>query len=141
MPAALFSVLTPILSEVISKHIGDKNQAGKILHAVTDGLNSRQQDMQVLLAEMNKSQMQVNKAEAKNSSIWVAGWRPAIGWVCVAGLGWMVLLEPLLHYLLHLTDSDISLPTLEYDLLFELTFGMLGMAGLRSFDKLKGTSF
>ena len=57
-----------------------------------------------------------------------------------AGLRWMILAEPVLRHILVISGQHIDLPVLRYDILFELTLGMLGMAGLRSFDKLKGTS-
>ena len=140
MITPLLTMLTPVLSDILTRQISDKDRAGQILHAITDGLSQRQDEMHSALAEMNKAQLQVNAFEAQSRSLWVAGWRPAIGWVCVAGLVWMILAEPVLRHILVISGQHIDLPVLRYDILFELTLGMLGMAGLRSFDKLKGTS-
>ena len=110
------------------------------MRAITEGLHTHQHDMEQAFSEMNSAQMQVNQAEAASRSLLIAGWRPAIGWVCVAGLSWMVIIAPVLHYLLQLGGWSAELPAIEYELLFELSLGMLGMAGLRSFEKLKGVT-
>jgi hypothetical protein len=88
-----------------------------------------------LLAEQNIAQTEVNKIEAGSSSIFVAGWRPAIGWVGVLALSYQFLLYPLLQWL----PIDKTPPVPDANVLFTLITGMLGIAGLRSFDKLKET--
>lgn len=77
----------------------------------------------------------VIKIEAANPSIFVAGWRPAIGWIGVLALAYQFLLYPILQWLP--IDKHPLLP--DSNTLFTLITGMLGIAGLRSFDKLKGT--
>ena len=88
-----------------------------------------------LLAEQNIAQTEVNKTEASNPSIFVAGWRPAIGWIGALALGYQFIIYPLLLWLPF--DNVPSLP--DDNTLLTLITGMLGIAGLRSFDKLKGT--
>jgi hypothetical protein len=88
-----------------------------------------------LLAEQNIAQTEVNKIEAASASIFVAGWRPAIGWVGVLALTYQFLLYPILQWL----PIDKAPPLPDANTLFTLITGMLGIAGLRSFDKLKET--
>lgn len=88
-----------------------------------------------LLADQNIAQTEVNKTEASNPSIFVAGWRPAIGWIGALALGYQFIIYPLLLWLP--IDKVPSLP--DDNTLLTLITGMLGIAGLRSFDKLKGT--
>lgn len=87
-----------------------------------------------LLADQNIAQTEVNKTEASNPSIFVAGWRPAIGWIGALALGYQFIIYPLLLWLP--IDKVPSLP--DDNTLLTLITGMLGIAGLRSFDKLKG---
>lgn len=92
------------------------------------------------LVEESNNQAEINKAEAAHTSLWVAGWRPAIGWVCAAGFAWTFLFYPVLTWFAALVGLDANLPTIQNDMLFELTMGMLGLGALRSFDKWKGTA-
>lgn len=88
-----------------------------------------------LISEQNIAQTEVNKVEAASSSLFMAGWRPAIGWIGALALLYQFILYPLL---LWLPVKEPPKP-LDYTMLFTLITGMLGIAGLRSFDKLKGT--
>lgn len=79
------------------------------------------------------SQMEVNKIEAAHKSIFVAGWRPFIGWVCGFGLMYNVILSPII-------DIWTEVPEVNPDLLYPVLLGMLGLGGMRSFEKLKRVS-
>lgn len=101
-----------------------------------------------LLQQSDLSQLQVNQAEARSGSSFVAGWRPAIGWVCAIALGYQYLAVPLFVWgtsWVGATTQNVTLlnmpspPTLDNNL-WELMFGMLGMGALRSFEKLKGVA-
>jgi hypothetical protein len=93
------------------------------------------------------AQIEVNKVEAQHSSVFVAGWRPAIGWVGVAAMAYQFLLYPLLlwgwTYLQGMGWIPTELnapPVLEADQLWVILSGILGIAGMRSFEKTKGVA-
>ncbi|GGY85709.1 hypothetical protein GCM10011613_33270 [Cellvibrio zantedeschiae] len=88
-----------------------------------------------LIAEQNTAQAEVNKTEATHTSLFVAGWRPAIGWVGALALFYQFILYPLLCWIPGMETP----PTPNSDALYPLIMGMLGIGTLRSFDKLKGT--
>jgi hypothetical protein len=67
-----------------------------------------------------------------------AGWRPAVGWICAAGVGWAYLGHPLFMWGAALWSPGLDPPAIHTDSLFELVLAMLGMAGLRSFEKATG---
>jgi hypothetical protein len=83
-------------------------------------------------------QIQTNIEEAKSASVFVAGWRPAVGWVCAAGFAWQYFLGPLAMFTLNAFGLAVSLPALEASELMTILLGMLGLAGMRSYDKGKG---
>ena len=98
-------------------------------------------------ADLLRGQLEVNRAEAASSSLFVAGWRPAIGWIGAAALGYQFLLYPLLVWawaLLQargLVSGDLQPPPmLDTDALWVVLSGMLGIAGLRSVEKVKGVA-
>lgn len=88
-----------------------------------------------LIAQQNIAQTEVNKIEAASDRLFVAGWRPAIGWVGATALAYQFIFYPLLCWIP--LDRPPPVP-LDYAELYGLIAGMLGMAGLRSFDKRKG---
>jgi len=79
------------------------------------------------------SQVDLNRVEAAHKSIFVAGWRPFVGWVCGFGLLYNVILAPFLGIWL-------AVPEVETELLYPVLLGMLGLGGMRSFEKVKRVS-
>lgn len=90
------------------------------------------------MVEMNKGQMEINKQEAAHKSLFVAGWRPFIGWVCGIALLWQFVGTPVAMFALSVAEITVELPKIETDDLFELVLAMLGMGGLRTYEKMKG---
>ena len=93
------------------------------------------------------AQIEVNKIEAASSSVFVSGWRPAIGWIGVAAMGYQFLLYPLFHwawkYLQAMGWVPVGMdppPVLDADQLWVILSGILGIAGMRSFEKTKGVA-
>lgn len=126
----LIASLLPILGTVIDKVIPDKDAADKA-----------KLEMQAKIIDAANTgalaQLEVNKAEAAHDSVFVAGWRPAIGWVCAAALAYSYMIVPLVGFTLTLFGQPVpKWPVLDNNL-WELMFGMLGMGALRSFDKMK----
>ena len=87
-----------------------------------------------LLSDQNIAQMEINKEEARSSKLFVAGWRPAIGWIGVIALFYQFVAYPLLLWL----PFDNPPKPMESDILYTIITGMLGIAGMRSFDKMQG---
>lgn len=98
-------------------------------------------------ADLVRGQLEVNRAEATSGSLFVAGWRPAIGWIGAAALGYQFLLYPLLVWVWSLLQArgvvpgDLQPPPmLDTSALWVVLSGMLGIAGLRSVEKVKGVA-
>jgi hypothetical protein len=89
--------------------------------------------------EAAMAQVEVNKAEAQHRSIFVAGWRPFIGWVCGVALAYHFVLAPFIVFGVAWSGAEIpELPTFDMDSLMTVLLGMLGLGGMRSFEKAKG---
>lgn len=101
-----------------------------------------EQERQQLAAVLTviQGQLDTNKAEAASASPFVAGWRPAIGWVCAAALAAQYIARPMLQWAGVLTGHTWpQLPGID-DNLWQLMLGMLGLGGLRTFEKTKGVA-
>lgn len=128
-PIALIEIGARLLDKIIpDKDAREKAQA-ELLRAAQD------QDFQKAIA-----QIEVNKMEAQHTSLFVAGWRPAIGWICVIGLGYNFLLYPIMTWLVAVSGAEFTPPPLLSENLMELVMGMLGLGALRSFEKWKGVA-
>lgn len=90
--------------------------------------------------KINLAQIEVNKEEAKNSNIFVSGWRPFIGWICGFALLYVAILEPMARFLCTMLGYTGSYPVVDTDITMQVLLGMLGLAGLRSYDKKTGTA-
>jgi len=127
--ALLIPVLGPLLDTLLKRTIPDPEARQKAIL-----------DLYAKLQESDIGQMEVNKAEAAHNSVFVAGWRPFIGWVCGLALFYQYLLAPMSVWVSFIIGHPIPSPPSLDDQLWQLLFGMLGMGALRSFDKLKGTA-
>ena len=88
-----------------------------------------------------EQQNAVNQVEAAHNSVFVAGWRPFIGWVCGVGITWAYLVHPLLMWAVAAYNLPIqNIPALDTDGLYQLVLAMLGLGGLRTFEKVKGVT-
>jgi hypothetical protein len=127
--------LGPIMDGVL-RFIPDKNERAK----------AQEQFEGQMLAAMTSlvaGQLEINKQEAMHSSIFVAGWRPAIGWICGIALGWNFIFQPLLLYVAWLIPEGADLakaPQLDTGELMTVLLGMLGLGGLRTYEKRLGVA-
>ena len=85
-------------------------------------------------------QTEINKIEAANANLFVSGWRPAVGWVCVSGLFMSFVGGPFFTWGAALAHSAIVFPTLPLDILLTLLVGMLGLGGMRTVERLNGVA-
>jgi hypothetical protein len=87
-----------------------------------------------------QAQTDVNKVEAASSSMFVAGWRPFIGWVCGTGLLVQFLINPLFTWVAALFHRLFVFPSLDLGTLTTLLFGMLGLGAMRTYEKVNGVN-
>lgn len=134
-------VAGPILG-IINKLIPDKAAAAAATAQLqTMAMQGQLADELAQLQSITVNQSDINKVEAASSSLFVAGWRPAIGWILASALAFQYLVRPLATIGLMLAKVQLSapLPGLD-DNLWQLLFGMLGMGALRTAEKFKGVA-
>jgi hypothetical protein len=108
-----------------------------------DERNQAQLKMQELLMQPQIQMGLATLQEAKHPSVFVAGWRPALGWICAAGLAWEYIIRSLLASALVMAGEGVKaveLPHLDAEQLMALVAILLGVAGYRTVEKLKGTA-
>lgn len=137
---SLLSILAPelgsifgVVDKVVDRLVPDKNAGEKLKNEIQ--LELAQAQMKGELA-----QLEVNKAEAASSSMFVAGWRPFIGWICGCALAYQYLFTPLAWWIATSFRLQFTAPPKLDDVLWQLMFGMLGMGTLRTVEKFKGVA-
>ena len=127
----MWGPIISVVSSVLDKVIPDNNAKEKAKADIEKALIDNS-------AQINLAQAETNKIEANHRSVFIAGWRPFLGWVCGIGFAWIFVLNPILQWGLALYGINSVLPQLQTDVLMELTIALLGLAGLRSWEKAKG---
>ena len=94
--------------------------------------------MKEIEAKLKEKQLDINKVEAGHRSIFVSGWRPFLGWISGLSIGYVYLFQPLLDMILQMFGVEVNWVVLDLGQLMPLILGMLGLGGLRSFEKAKG---
>lgn len=87
-----------------------------------------------------KAQTDINIEEAKNPNLFVSGWRPFIGWICGIGVFYHFIGFSLMEWFIKVLEFNIETPKLDTDGLMSLVIALLGMGGLRTFEKVKGVN-
>jgi len=88
-----------------------------------------------IAGKLAEVQTKINEAEATHRTVFVAGWRPFIGWVCGLGLLYAVFIEPLLRFVFTVNGWEIEFPHIDTTITMQVLFGMLGLVGARSYEK------
>ena len=115
------------VSQILDKFIADKDLKLKLQHELNQELH-----------KANMAQIEVNKVEAQHRTIFVAGWRPFTGWICASALAYHFIIEPILIFALATQNIQLTLPTFDMGSLLTVLMGMLGLGGLRTYEKAKG---
>jgi len=133
----MWGFLQPLVGPIVNKLVDlipDPNARAKAKEEF-------ERELLAAVTQASQAQTKINEIEAGHSSIFVAGWRPFIGWVCGVGLLWAFILQPIFVWSITVFDLGVtSVPQINSDGLYQLVLAMLGMGGLRTFEKMKGVS-
>ena len=127
---ALFGIadaVVGVVGNVLDKFVEDKDLRAKLNH-----------ELKTQVQQANLAQISVNQEQARHPSIFVAGARPAIMWICAFGLGWQFVFQPVCVWAMAIWTPALTIPIIPTEGLMTLTLSLLGLGGMRSFEKSKG---
>ena len=124
----MLDLLVGPIAKLLDKVIPDADGRSRLAHEIAT-LAERQAH------EIAKAQIAVNKEEAGHASMFVSGWRPAVGWVCCFGLASNFLVVPFANFGLSVSGSPLLIPSLDLSEMMPVLLGMLGLGGLRTYEK------
>lgn len=116
---------------LLDKFIEDKDQKARLAHDLATMADNHAQ-------ELAKAQLEVNKVEAAHHSLFVSGWRPAVGWVCVLGMFGNFITIPFANFVLALLEIEIIIPLVPLETMMPVLMGMLGLGAMRTYEKKSG---
>ncbi len=126
----ILEMLAPIIGNVLDRVLPGESSE------ITKQKLTLQAEILKAAAEQDIQQLEVNKVEAAAPSLFVSGWRPFIGWCCGLGFAYVTLLQPILSWFSMFMGWPLP-PVIGSDLFLSVMMGMLGLGGLRSFEKFK----
>ena len=126
------SLIAPV-TEILDKFIEDKDQKAALAHEIAT-IADKQANEQAI------AQIQLNSVEAAHQSLFVAGWRPAVGWVCALAMLLNFILIPFINLGMEFAGQDMRLDLIEMDTMMPVLLGMLGLGGMRSYEKARNVA-
>lgn len=130
----LLGKLVDPVSNILDKVVADKDQKARLAHEIATMAERHAQ-------ELARGQIEINKAEAQSRNIFIAGWRPFVGWSCGLALFWHFLGLPVTLFITGWFGVEHPpLPEFDMESLMTVLLGMLGLGGLRTFEKFKGVA-
>jgi len=119
-------LIAPV-SKIVNKLVADKDLKNQLDH-----------ELKTLFHERNLAQIELLKIDAKSNSSFQKNWRPFVGWICAFSLLYHFILHPLILTILTATGIVVELPDFDFSQLSTILMALLGMSGLRSYEKSKG---
>lgn len=135
----LTAIITAILG-IANKVIPDPQAQAQFqlqLAQLQESEEFKQLDDQLAMVQ---TQTNTNQAEATNQKLFVAGWRPFIGWICGTALGWNYLGVPLVSAIMTIIGHPVAMPQADLSTMMPILIGMLGLGGMRTYEKINGVN-
>lgn len=124
---------------LIDRLIPDKAKAAELKAQIDEAHDANDLAKMQMVFDLAKAQVEVNKAEAGNGGLFVAGWRPFCGWVGGFGLAYVGIIEPAARFIAQVGFHYAgAFPAVDTTISMQILFGMLGLGAMRSYDKVNG---
>ena len=132
MISSILPAILPTIGKLVDKIFPDEeaNKREKL---------KIEQELLKQLQSVDLAQIEVNKVEAAGNAL-QRSWRPTIGWVCALAFAYHFLVQPMIVFIASISGHPIPLPDFDMSALMSVTMGLLGLGGLRTFEKMKGIS-
>lgn len=121
------------LMQLLGGNKGESSAVGILAKDIREAIKGKELDPEKLI----ELQTKINEAEAQHRSIFVAGWRPFIGWICGIAMAYNFILRDLIIFAM---GKDFVPPALQMDHLMTVLMGMLGLGAFRTYEKIKNVS-
>lgn len=132
-----FLSIIPALSALLDRIIPDPDAREKAKLELIRAESARELEELRAVLSADSSQHAINQAEAQHARIFVAGWRPFIGWICGVAFAYHFVVQPFLVFILANTGRQVMLPQFDMEELSTVLMGMLGLGGLRTLEKIR----
>jgi hypothetical protein len=125
------------VSELLDKVVTDQDERARLAHEIATMADKQAHEIAL-------AQIELNKTEAANAGggwmgLFRAGWRPAVGWLCVAAFAWFYLLQPILVFAIVASGNEApALPEFDMNSLMTVLLGLLGLGGMRTLERIRG---
>lgn len=129
----MLNLLIGPITELLSKVIPDKTERERLAYEIST-LAERQAHEQMM------AQLEVNKTEAGHVSLYVAGWRPFIGWSCGIAMAFNYIGVPVIETVSVINGTPLTINPLDLEVMMPVLLGMLGLGGMRSYEKRNGVA-
>lgn len=129
----MLNLLIGPITELLSKVIPDKTERERLAYEIST-LAERQAHEQMM------AQLEVNKTEAGHVSLYVAGWRPFIGWSCGIAMAFNYIGVPVVETVSVINGTPLTIDPLDLEVMMPVLLGMLGLGGMRSYEKRNGVA-
>ena len=132
----MLAMLIPLLGPIFDKLVG-------LIPDPAAAAKAKAEAMAMMIDAAQRAdaaQMEVNKVEAASGSLFIAGWRPFVGWVCAVGVAWNWIGLPVGVFIAALVEHNLDLRPADLSEMLPLLLGLLGMGGLRTFEKVQGVA-
>ncbi len=132
--------LIPFIGPLVDKLVGlipDPAARERAKLEAEAQLIAQQDEMVKAFLASDQAQAMTNSEEAKSSNLFVSGWRPFLGWVFGSSFAWVFVLQPILMFILKAVGHPVELPSLDLSQMTPMVTGMLGLAGMRTYEKIQ----
>lgn len=134
----LLDIISPVVNKILEFIPSPEKKAEALAKAQEEAQAHEEKIITAFLAS-DQAQAAVNAKEAESPNLFIAGWRPACGWVCVSAFAWVYVVQPVASFTLNVVGHPVVLPTVDFSQMSTVLMGMLGLAGLRTYEKNSGT--
>jgi len=114
--------------------------AGTVINKIWPDKSEQEKQQLAAAVMVVQGQLDINKTEAANPSVFVAGWRPAIGWICGAACAWNWIGLPMAKAAMAIVGHPITIAPADITEMLPILMGMLGLGGLRTVEKINGVA-
>ena len=121
-----------LLAKLLGLNGNGQSSLGEFAKDIREAIKGKEIDPEKMM-DLVKVQSEINKMEAQHRSVFVAGWRPFIGWICGLALAYNFIIRDVIAWI----SPDAIPPAIQMDQLITILLGMLGLGGLRTFEKIK----